>query len=306
MIITVTPNPSLDRTELVEDFRRGEVLRAKSTRLDPGGKGVNVSRALAAAGTPTVAVLPAGGAAGERLSEMLAPEGVPVVSVPIAGSTRSNIAIVEPDGTTTKINEPGPELSPRELTALEHRVTALAQSAEWVVFSGSLPPGAPFDFYARVIRRLGDTRIAVDTSGGALVAACVPRTDLIKPNREELAELAGRPLNTLDEIADFCAGLPVATVLVSLGADGALLVQHGKAWHATGPAVEVRSTVGAGDAMLAGFLHAGARGPDALRIAVAYGTAAVALEGSRMPTPQDVHPHEVRCLPFEVTHGAAR
>lgn len=306
MILTVTPNPSLDRTELIEDFRRGEVLRATRTRLDPGGKGVNVSRALAAAGTPTVAVLPAGGAAGERLAELLAPEGVPVVCVPVAGSTRSNIAIVEPDGTTTKINEPGPELSERELTALEYRISALALSAEWVVFSGSLPPGVPIDFYARVIRGLGDTRIAVDTSGPALAAACIARTDLIKPNLEELTELAGRPLTSLDEIVDCCADLPVATVLVSLGADGALLVQHGKAWHATGPAVEVRSTVGAGDAMLAGFLHAGAKGPDALITAVAYGTAAVALEGSRMPTPHDVHPYEVQCVPFDVTPGAAR
>lgn len=302
MIVTVTPNPSLDRTELVEGFTRGEVHRAVSTRLDPGGKGVNVSRALAAAGTPTVAVLPAGGPAGERLGELLAPSGVPVVGVPIAGSTRSNIAVVEPDGTTTKINELGPELSPLELRAVEHRVTALAQSAEWVVLSGSLPRGVASDFYARLVRSLEGTRVAVDTSGAALAEAVEASPDLIKPNREELAELAGRPLPTENDIVAFCAELPVTTVLVSLGAQGALLIQNGEAWHATAPPVDVRSTVGAGDALLAGFLHAGAKGPDALRTAVAYGTAAVALEGSRMPTPQDVHQEDVHCQPL----GAAR
>lgn len=112
MIVTVTPNPSLDRTARLAELRRGEVNRAEAVRLDPGGKGVNVARALAAAGTPTVALLPAGGLVGERLADLLAPEGVPVVAVPIAGTTRSNITLVEADGTTTKINEPGPEISP--------------------------------------------------------------------------------------------------------------------------------------------------------------------------------------------------
>jgi 1-phosphofructokinase len=301
VIVTVTPNPSLDRTAAVAEFRRGEVLRATSVRLDPGGKGVNVARALAAAGTPTVALLPAGGAVGDRLAELLAPEGVSVVTVPIAGSTRSNITLVEADGTTTKINEPGPELLGAELAALRDRVAVLAGRAEWLVCCGSLPRGVPVDLYAdltRLARAVG-ARVAVDSSGPTLAAACAAGPDLVKPNLDELVELAGRPLPLLGDVraaaGELVAG-GVGAVLVSLGPLGALLVDGKDALHAVGPPVAVRSTVGAGDATLAGFLHAGATGAPALRTAVAYGTAAVAQEGSRMPAPADVHRDAVRLV----------
>lgn len=299
MIVTVTPNPSLDRTATLDELHRGEVHRAAAVRLDPGGKGVNVARALAAAGTPTVALLPAGGAVGDRLGELLAPEGVPVVAVPISGSTRSNITLVEADGTTTKINEPGPELTPVELTALEDRAAGLAKRAEWLVCCGSLPRGVPVDFYARLteLAHAAGAKVAIDSSGPTLAAACGGKPDLIKPNLEELVQLAGRPLPLLGDVLAFCRELlarGVDSVLVSLGAQGALLVEQHEVCHAVGPAVSVRSTVGAGDATLAGFLHGGAVGPKALRTAVAYGTAAVTQEGSRMPTPLDVHPDAVR------------
>ncbi|WP_037815216.1 MULTISPECIES: 1-phosphofructokinase [unclassified Amycolatopsis] len=306
MIVTVTPNPSLDRTAQLGELRRGEVLRASRVRLDPGGKGVNVSRALAAAGSPTVALLPAGGPVGERLADLLAPEGVPVVAVPISGTTRSNITLVEADGTTTKINEPGPELSPAELAVLRQRTVELAARAEWVVCCGSVPAGVPDDFYAQLgeLARDAGAKVAVDSSGAPLAAALAARPDLIKPNLDELAELAGRSLPQLGDVVQVCRGLVaegVGAVLVSLGARGAVLVEGAETWHALGPLVAVRSTVGAGDAALAGFLHAGGTGPQALRAAVAYGTAAVAQEGSRMPAPQDVHPDQVRLLAADPT-----
>jgi len=306
MIVTLTPNPSLDRTATVPELRRGEVLRASRVRLDPGGKGVNVARALTAAGTPTVALLPAGGTVGERLADLLAPEGVPVVAVPIAGTTRSNITLVEADGTTTKINEPGPEISPAELVALERRAVELAGRGEWLVCCGSLPAGVPDDFYARLTRLAHDAgaKVAVDTSGAPLAAACAGGPDLLKPNLDELIELARRPLPLLGDVVAFCRELisgGVGSVLVSLGARGAVLVDAAETRHGIGPLVAVRSTVGAGDAALAGFLHAGGSGPLALRTAVAYGTAAVAQEGSRMPTPQDVHIEAVRLLDADPT-----
>ncbi|ATY14325.1 1-phosphofructokinase [Amycolatopsis sp. AA4] len=306
MIVTVTPNPSLDRTAQLSELRRGEVLRASRVRLDPGGKGVNVSRALAAAGSPTVALLPAGGSVGERLADLLAPEGVPVVAVPIAGTTRSNITLVEADGTTTKINEPGPEISPAELAVLQQRTVELAARAEWVVCCGSVPAGVPDDFYAQLgkLARDAGAKVAVDSSGAPLAAALAAGPDLIKPNLDELAELAGRPLPQLGDVVEVCRGLVadgVGAVLVSLGARGAVLVDRAETRHALGPLVAVRSTVGAGDAALAGFLHAGGTGPQALRAAVAYGTAAVAQEGSRMPAPQDVHPDQVRLLAADPT-----
>ncbi|WP_020657405.1 1-phosphofructokinase [Amycolatopsis benzoatilytica] len=306
MIVTVTPNPSLDRTAQLGVLRRGEVLRASRVRLDPGGKGVNVSRALAAAGSPTVALLPAGGPVGERLADLLAPEGVPVVAVPIAGTTRSNITLVEADGTTTKINEPGPEISPAELAVLEQRTVELAGRAEWLVCCGSLPAGVPDDFYARLGKLAHDAgaKVAVDSSGAPLAAALAAGPDLIKPNLDELAELAGRALPLLGDVVEVCEDLVadgVGAVLVSLGARGAVLVGRTETRHALGPLVAVRSTVGAGDAALAGFLHAGGTGPRALRAAVAYGTAAVAQEGSRMPAPEHVHPDQVRLLAADPT-----
>ena len=117
MIVTLTPNPSVDRTIEVDALHRGAVLRARATRVDPGGKGVNVSRALAANGRETRAVLPAGGWEGEQLAALLAPSDVPVVVVPVAGSVRANVSVVEPDGTVTKLNEPGPRLSAEEVEA---------------------------------------------------------------------------------------------------------------------------------------------------------------------------------------------
>ncbi|GAB3144714.1 1-phosphofructokinase [Amycolatopsis stemonae] len=306
MIVTVTPNPSLDRTARLSELRRGEVIRAEAVRLDPGGKGVNVARALAAAGTPTVALLPAGGMVGDRLADLLAPEGVPVVAVPIAGTTRSNITLVEADGTTTKINEPGPEISSAELATLERRAVELAARAEWLVCCGSLPAGVPEDFYARLtgLARQAGAKVAVDTSGAPLAAACASGPDVLKPNLDELTELAGRPLPLLGDVVAFCRELiggGVGRVLVSLGARGAVLVEEHETRHAVGPLVAVRSTVGAGDAALAGFLHAGGSGPRALRTAVAYGTAAVTQEGSRMPTPEDVHADQVRVLDADPT-----
>ncbi|NMH97721.1 1-phosphofructokinase family hexose kinase [Pseudonocardia acidicola] len=296
MIVTLTPNPGLDRTVEIERLRRGEVNRALGGRVDPGGKGVNVSRALAAGGIATVAVLPSGGPEGAQLSALLAPIGVQVVQVPIAGSLRSNITVVEPDGTTTKLNESGPELSTDEVRAIERAVVGAAGNAAWVVGAGSLPRGVDAGFYAELVSVLRDTgdhraRVCIDGSGLPLARAVDAGPDLIKPNTEELAELVGRPLRRLGDVVDAAADVRkrgVDTVLVSLGADGALLAGPGEVLHGWAPPVRVRSTVGAGDAMLAGFLAGGGRGRSALVAALAYGTAAVGLPGSAMPRPSDL------------------
>lgn len=295
MIVTLTPNPSLDRTIEISGLRRGEVHRALASRIDPGGKGVNVSRVLAAHGVPTLAVVPAGGPEGAQLGDLLAPAGVPVVTVPLSAPTRSNVTLVEPDGTTTKINEPGPALTATETESIADRVVALAASADWVVLSGSLPRGVPDTFYADLVRRIHSQgrRVAVDTSGVPLSYAVSAGPDLIKPNAEELAELTGASLSTWGDVTKHAQTLRdsgVGTVLVSLGEDGALLVDADGVRRAYAPPVDVRSTVGAGDSTLAGFLAAGASGDDALRMAVAFGTAAVTLPGSAMPGPNDVLP----------------
>lgn len=298
MILTVTPNPSLDRTYEVPALDRGEVIRATGERMDPGGKGVNVSRAVAAAGQDTVAVLPLGGAPGALVADLLAGQGIEVAPVPVAGATRSNIAVAEPDGTLTKINAPGPELSATEQESLLETVRRHARTADWIACCGSLPRGLAPSWYADLVARAhaAGVRIALDTSGPALLAALRERPDVVKPNAEELAEAVGRPLATVGDAvkaAEELRGLGAGAVLASLGADGQLLVTATGTWFGSARVDTVRSNVGAGDSSLAGFLIAGGNGPEALASAVAHGAAAVQLPGSVMPTPADLDPAAV-------------
>ncbi|MCX5377838.1 1-phosphofructokinase [Streptomyces sp. NBC_00091] len=307
MILTVTPNPSLDRTYEVPSLDRGGVLRAAGERVDPGGKGVNVSRAVAAAGVPTTAVLPLGGPAGAMLAELLGAQGVDVTAVSIAGQTRSNISVVEPDGTLTKINAAGPELSAQESALLLDTVRGSA-SAAWIACCGSLPPGLEPSWYAELVARAHEAgaRVALDTSGPALAAALPARPDVIKPNAAELAEAVGRPLATLGDAvkaAEELIGRGAGAVLASLGATGQLLVGAEGAYYGTAPVTAVRSDVGAGDAALAGFLIAGGTGPAALASALAHAAAAVQLPGSAMPAPADLRPeavHLTQDLPLDL------
>ncbi|AWZ08596.1 MULTISPECIES: 1-phosphofructokinase [unclassified Streptomyces] len=299
MILTVTPNPSLDRTYEVPSLDRGEVLRATGDRVDPGGKGVNVSRAVAAAGVRTTAVLPLGGAPGTLIAELLGAQGVDVTAVSIAGQTRSNISVAEPDGTLTKINAAGPELTGGESALLLETVRTSSGDADWIACCGSLPRGLRPEWYAEIVARAhaAGTRIALDTSGPALLAALPARPDVIKPNAAELAAAVGRPLATLGDVvkaAEELRSLGAGAVLASLGADGQLLVEEEGTYYGTAAVSSVRSNVGAGDASLAGFLIAGGTGPAALASALAHGAAAVQLPGSAMPAPSDLRPHTVR------------
>jgi 1-phosphofructokinase len=325
MIVTLTLNPSLDRTIEIPELVRGEMVRAGATRLDPGGKGVNVARALAAHKVTTCAVVPRGGPEGRQLTELLEEEGIDVCAVPVTGHTRSNVSLVEPDGSVTKINEPGGELTADDLERIVKAVLDTAASADWVVASGSLPPGVPETFYRDLGRRLTERgiRLAVDTSGPALAAALSARPALVKPNREELAEFAGFPIDSLDDVVRAATAMRAAgaaEVLASLGADGAVLVGEAAytktqlagaesetrggrtrdsrgdngVWYGESPVDRGRSAVGAGDAMLAGYLAGGEAGRGALIEALSWGAAAVRLPGSRMPGPDDVDRASVR------------
>ena len=283
MIVTVTPNPSIDRTIQIDRLERGKMIRARAATSEAAGKGLNVSLALATEGVDTSAVLPLAADSATVYLRLLA-DAVPITAVPVQGATRVNVSLVEPDGTVTKVNEPGPQLGPDDVEAILAAASAIAGSG-WVVGCGSLPPGAPVDFYARLIA-LGseDRRIAVDTSGEALGAAVCARAALVKPNTAELAELVGRPLATIGEVIAAARELierGAHAVLVSLGPDGALLVDARTASHAEASIDDVVNTVGAGDALLAGFLAAGG-GSDALGNAIAWSVAAIRSPGTRM------------------------
>jgi 1-phosphofructokinase len=327
MIVTFTANPSLDRTvALPGPLERGEVQRAVSVSQESGGKGVNVSRALVASGLESIAVLP--GADSDPVLAGLRESGVPFVSLPIDEPLRTNVALTEPGGVTTKINEPGPVLDADQQEALIKLLLESSRGASWVVLAGSLPPGFPADFYATVssrIRAAGNgsaPHIAVDSSGAPLAAAMSGdgsgaegtitgsgKPDLLKPNAEELAELAaaaGFATATADELeADPVAAAEAAVnvvrsgvgaVLATLGSKGAVLVTADGAWLATHPPVAAVSTVGAGDSALAGYLLAhgqGAAPADCLRQAVAHGAAAASLPGSTVPAVHQTTPDAV-------------
>ena len=305
MIVTVTPNPSIDRTvTLATPLTRGTVHRVASVTTEAGGKGVNVARALTLAGVDAVALLPA--PAADPLLAALYGAAVPFRCVPTVQAVRTNLTITENDGTTTKLNEPGAALDAAALEALTQSVVAIAESASWVVLSGSLPPGMPDSWYADIVAALAPfpCRVAVDTSEGPLTALVNSfdraAPDLIKPNAEELAGVLGFSPQALE--AAVAQGDPepvvsaarrlidqgVGAVLATLGAAGAVLVDDNGSWLATPPPIMPRSTVGAGDAALAGYVRAevgGADPPQRLRMAVAYGSAAAALPDRRCPAP---------------------
>lgn len=296
MITALTPNPSVDRAVSVGDLERGQVLRATSSRVDPGGKGVNVGRAIAAMGGDPLVVVPSGGPEGALFEALLAQTDVTASVVEVAGSVRMNISVLEPDGTTTKLNEPGPDLSEAEVNALMEATLERATPGSWVAGCGSLPPGAPADLYAQLVREAvaRGASVAIDSSGSPMAEAVAARPTLIKPNREELAELTGRTLDTLGAVIDTARELVrsgVAYVAVSLGRDGAVLVTASDVSHARAIITEPVSTVGAGDCMLAGLLFgldSGLDPAEALQQGVSWGAAAVRLPGTEVPTPADL------------------
>lgn len=285
MIVTVTPNPSVDRTLFIDALSRGQVTRSKRSLAEPSGKGVNVSLALHAHRHPTTAVLPIGGSTGAQLAQMLTSSGMAFRPVPVSGVIRSNISLAESDGTVTKINESGPSLSRREVRALRDAALAASGGATWLAVCGSLPEGVDDDFYTELIgsARHRGLKVAVDTSGVALGWAIQARPDLIKPNAEELAEATGRTLATLGDAVEAARRLRregARAVLASLGADGAILVDSDGVVHGEAPVARPVSTVGAGDAMLAGFLSAGGAGPAALAAGLRWAAAAVQHSGT--------------------------
>lgn len=302
MIVTLTANPSLDRTMTVpEALRPGEVQAATSAREDAGGKGINVARVVSAGGVECAAVLPL--ALDDPFESALRDGGLHTVRVPVRGHVRANLAITDPAGVTTKLNLPGAGLSPDEAAAIVDAVVAASARARWLVLAGSLPPGVSDDFYLRVIQAVRRAHpspplIAVDASGPALSAAVADGApDLIKPNDDELAELTGIALDGADavaavlEVARALVPLKVRAALITLGADGAVLVERDGAWAATPPRIRAVSTVGAGDSSLAGYLLAHARGAgpeERLRHAVRYGAAAASLPGTQPPALADL------------------
>jgi 1-phosphofructokinase len=258
--ITVTTNPAVDQTIWVPGFRAGAVNRVVREQVTAGGKGVNVAAFLAAFGVPVFATGFLGRPNAGLFEAFFEQKQIPHEFVTVDGTTRTGIKIVDDVASaTTDINFSGFHVDEQDLVALEDTLSDVVAPGRWVILAGSLPAGAPATTYRRLVTLVHecDGRVALDTSGPALREAVSARPDLVKPNREELEELSGRPLPNRGALTKAAADLTragVGTVVVSLGADGALFARDGKAAFATPPPVRVASTVGAGDAMVAGTI----------------------------------------------------
>ena len=286
MIICVSANPAIDRRLLLGSLKAGAVNRASAVCPSAGGKAAHVAVAAAALGERVMWVGFLGGATGEACERGLVGRGIPVAVVKTAAETRTNVEVVEADGTVTEILEPGGEVTERDverMLSLCRDVFNEYRGAAQVALSGSLPPGAPADFYAQLVRlaHAHGCRALLDTSGEALRAALHESPDLVKPNREEAEALTGVTINGAGAAAEaarhlFDAG--ARGVAVSLGAEGMFWQESREAEPlvARPPRVEARSAVGCGDASLAGFAVAqrrGLSGPEFVRFAAACGTA---------------------------------
>ncbi len=295
-IVTLTINPAVDYSATVDHVTPGEKLRCHESRRDPGGGGINVARVVKRLGGEARAVFPVGGRTGELLLGLLEDEGVPVSPVRVAGVTREDFTAHElASGRNFRFVMPGflvPEQDRQRLLD-----EALGSHPAYLVASGSLPPGAPVDFYAGVAARCREAgvRLVLDTSGEALRQAVEPGVFLLKPNLRELGHLAGREVTEDPEQERAARALMerdhAAVVVVSLGAAGVLLVTGEGSERIHAPTVPIRSGVGAGDSMVAAITLALSRGQDvstAVRFGVAAGAAAVMTPGTELCRREDV------------------
>lgn len=294
-VSTLTLNPAIDQTILCSPFALNTVNRGQSLHLEAGGKGVNVATFLAESGCPAIAAGFLGRDNAAIFEDWFASRGIEDRFVRIAGHTRLGIKIVDRDSQqTTDINLPGLRPDQDAVDTLLAGLPALAAESDTCVLTGSLPPGLPVDFYAGLIRLLRGQGcpVVLDSSGPALRAGLAAGPAVLKPNLAELEELVGSRFASGDlggivaaARALFCPG--VELVVVSLGGAGALFVQPDQALHAAPPAVTVCSTVGAGDALVAGLISARLAGLDlagCARRAVAFSLAAVTAERRGLPS----------------------
>lgn len=292
-IVTLTMNPALDKSTSTPTVAPEDKLRCAALRVEPGGGGINVSRAIHNLGGESLLFYAAGGMAGQAIENLLQAGGLQAQRFPIAGSTRESFTVLEESSRHQyRFNMPGPELAEAEWQGILEMMARLPQP-DYLVASGSLPPGVPDDFYARLAGRMAGakTRVIVDTSGHALrtlVRHPVP-IYLVKPNLAELAELAGEALDDDEAIVQAARRIVdesgIQQIVVSLGAGGVIVVDDQRAARQSSPTVPIRSKIGAGDSTVAGIvlsLARGLSGADAIRFGVAAGAAAVMTAGSEL------------------------
>ncbi len=291
MIFTVTLNPTIDQTLVLERFVAGDTLRVRSSRFDPGGKGINVSRVVNELGGESVAMGFAPGGLGRYIEQTLKAQGIECDFVRTKGEARTNITIVdESRHIHTILSDPGPETDVRFVGQLLAKLRKRLRADDWLVVAGSIPPPLSPEIYAEIIRiaRENWVHAVLDADGAALVAGVAARPEMVKCNRRELERLLGRRLG--DEESSLEAALTlremtISRAVVTRGREGAVAVCDDGSWRSVAPRVRAVSAVGSGDGFLAGVVLSLSRGgtmEEALRLGVAAGTACVLTPGTEL------------------------
>jgi 1-phosphofructokinase family hexose kinase len=292
VILTLTINPAIDRTIMVDKLvfeDRGYILSRSEAA---GGRGVNASHVIHSFGGETLALLTSGGLVGERMEKSLASMGFPFETVRVQSESRVNLTISDQQGLTAKLNEHGAFLSHDEVEAVRKLVEARLRNASWLMLCGSLQSGVPVDFYANLIQVAHDhgVKTLLDTDGDALLRALEVKPTIIKPNQSEAERLLGRAILTRSQSLDAVARIHAMgpeSVFLSMGSRGALAATPDGTFEILPPRIEALCPIGAGDAMAAAIVWALEKGEsihDAMRWAVAAGTTTASLPGVSFPT----------------------
>jgi 1-phosphofructokinase len=299
-VLTVTLNPSLDKTIVLDHLTIGSLHRAKQVRLDPGGKGINVAKLLKSFGVQVLASGLSGGPEGEQLLNYLESAGIETNFQRIAGKTRTNLKLVDVSRqVTTEINELGAEVTEAERSAYHNLLTASMQDVKYMVLGGSLPPGVPVGIYQEIISIANSRGIqtVLDADGEALIQGLTAIPTAIKPNIHELEQMLGRKLLTDDHILSAAKEIidtGVSLVIVSMGEKGSLVVSKDESYRALPFPIVVKSTVGAGDSMVAGIIYAWIQQMSIKETAAwttASGTLTASKEGTQMCSMDEVSAH---------------
>ena len=297
-IVTITLNPSLDKSTFLERLQPDKKLRCEPPSYEPGGGGINVSRAIKILNGESLAIYLAGGPTGDKIQELLTKEGIDQNCIRVNNPTRENLMVIERSTDNQyRLGMPGNEVSKEELQTCLNMIKDLPDQVEYLVASGSLPPGAPDDFYGKIAAIAKDKGIKcfIDTSGKALLKAAGMGVYLMKPNLRELSQLANKDHISgmeQEDIARKVISEGKANILtVSLGARGAMVATEDSIEYVVPPTVKPVSAVGAGDSMVAGVVLSMSRGKslqDAIKFGVAAGTAATMTPGSELCRKKDV------------------
>ena len=294
MITGVCLNPSFDKTVEVDALALGEVNRIRSVRVDMGGKGVNVAVVARRLGLDALCIGCMGEQGAQHFTRLMDEEGLPHRFLTVPGAVRTNLKVVSRDGKgVTELNEPGAPLSGKAMEDFFALAKEEAARSEYVVLTGSLPPGCPDNTYGELIRAMGGTRCILDAGGPVLRLGAEAGPFLLKPNLAELEQALGAQLRTLRAIRDAALIFlrkGASHVVVSMGAMGAMYVSEARTLYAPALRVEARSTVGAGDAMVGGMLLGLQKSGDmaqAFRYGIAAGAASVMTEGTQLIHPED-------------------